>query len=374
MGATPATPALQDYAIVVGVNYPSGSLGGLMGTGNDAVAFMEWLRSPTGGGLRDDNIKPVRSPRRAQRSIRTAKPIQEEIDNALEDIGVGGSQKPIGRRLYFYFSGHGFGRHADEVCMLMAHATRKHLNRNIGLREYRNFFQEHSYFQEVVFVLDCCREPVPPGSGSMPQPPTFTLDPDNPLQVVSDLVVLAAPNGQKSHELVDPKSRKRRGLFTLALIDVLSGAVGVDAHGRHTGFNLRDNLDARMRTLASPSDGPIAGQRAMVEPRDNLNTGLVLTKVPVVAANTVSVRIIAPDGARGELSVCEGTTHVIASRRASEARESDPPWLVDLLPTKSYSVRHQKRANAAPLFAVIDWAQLEATKKDGDYVFVFPDA
>jgi hypothetical protein len=373
MGATANATELQDFAIVIGVNYPSGTLSGLKGTRNDAAAFVEWLRSASGGNVPKDNIRTVRSPARAQRSARTAKPIQEEIDDALEELGVSLSKKPVGRRLYFYFSGHGFGRHADEVCMLMAHATKKRLNLNIGLREYRNFFQEHGYFQEIMFILDCCRDPEPPLSGTVPQPPTWTVDADSPPPIVSDLVILAAANGKKAHETDDPKTGNPRGIFTLALLDVLSGRAGVDVQGRHTAFNLRDNLDARMQALVGANEGAIAGQRAMVETRDNLNTGLVLMAVQVPSTSTVPVRIIAPAGAKGDFIVLEGTTNEVARHPAAHATEEQPPWQVDLSPTKFYSVRHQKSASAPALFAVIDWAQLEATKKDGGYVFVFPE-
>lgn len=366
------TDELQDFAIVVGVNYPDGSLSGLMGTRDDAVAFIEWLKSPTGGNVPLDNIRDVLSPATAQSSARDAKPIQDEIDDALEHMGVGLSKRPAGRRLYFYFAGHGFGNDADDICMLMAHATRRKLNRNMGLRQYRNWFQEHSYFQEVVFVLDCCRDPDLPKLDSVPQAPTWTVEVDDPRQTVGDLVIFAAANGMKSHEITDPKTGKRRGLFTLALLEVLSGNVGVNDKRQHTGSNLLDNLDARMKALAGANGGTIAAQRAMIELRDNLRTGLVLATV--AAASDVPVRIIAPDGAKGDFVVLEGTTIEVARRPAAEAAAAAAPWLVDLDPTKSFSVRHEKSVASPPLFAVIDWAHLNATKKDGDYVFVFPDA
>lgn len=365
MGAT-----LQDYAIVIGVTYPSGTLSGLRGTRGDAAAFTEWLKSPQGGNVPKDNIRVVLSPAKAQRSPRTARPVQEQIDDALEDLGVSLSTKPMGRRLYFYFTGHGFGRRPDEVCMLMAHATRKHLNRNIGLREYRNFFQEHLYFEEVVFVLDCCRDLASPLSGSAPQLPTWTLDADVPPPTVSDLVILAAPNGMKAHEIVEQKTKKPRGLFTLALLDVLKGNLCID------GSNLNDMLNARMAALSAANGGTIAEQRATVEERDNRNSGLVLRKrlATETETSTAPVRIVAPKGLKGELVVCEGTTVEIERRAAARATRDDPPWLVDLSPSRSYAVRYEKSASAMPLFAVIDWVRLEATKEDGHHVFVFPDA
>ena len=363
MGAT-----LQDYAIVIGITYPSGTLRGLRGTRGDAAAFTEWLKSPRGGNVPKDNIRVVLSPARAQRSPRTARPVQEQVDDALEDMGVSLSRKPVGRRLYFYFTGHGFGRRPDEVCMLMAHATNKHLNRNIGLREYRNFFQEHLYFEEVVFILDCCRDLASPLSGSAPQLPTWTLDADTPPPVVSDLVVLAAPNGMKAHETVDQKTRKPRGLFTLALLDVLNGNLGVD------GSNLNDILNARMAALAAANSGTTIEQRATVEERDNRNSGLVLRQVLAAGTSTVPVRIVAPDGLEGDLVVCEGTTIELDRRAAAIVTRDESPWLVDLSPSRSYSVRHEKNATALPLFAVIDWVRLEAAKENGAHVFVFPDA
>jgi hypothetical protein len=363
MGATTNATELQDFAIVIGITYPNNSLKGLRGTLNDAAAFTRWLKSKNGGNVPKENIRVVRSPELFQRSQDTAKPVKEQIDDALEELGVSRSKKPAGRRLYFYFAGHGFGLNADEVCMLMAHATPGKLNLNIGLHEYRTFFQEQGYFQEVVFVLDCCRDQVPPRKGIAAQPPPWTLEPDSPPPIVNDLVVLAASNGMKAHETTHPRTRKPRGLFTLALLDVLSGNLDVD-HG-----NLRDTLDARMHALVGANGGTIASQHPTVESRLNGHGGLVLR-----SASAVSVRIIAPAGATGDLVVYEGMTRERFRRAATEVTRRKPPWLVELSPANLYGVQLEESASASSLFAVINWARLEATKKDGRYVFVFPDA
>jgi hypothetical protein len=365
MGVTTPAPALQDYAIVIGVTYPSGTLSGLRGTLKDAAAFVEWLKSPRGGNVPKDNIRVVSSPPRAQSSARTARPIQEEIDEALEDVGVSLSRKPVGRRLYFYFTGHGFGGDPDDIGMLMAHATKKHLNRNIGLQGYREFFHNHHYFQQVVFILDCCRDLASPNSGAMPQLPTWTVDADIPRPVVDDLVIMAAPYGMKAHETIDRRTKKPRGLFTLALLDVLMGNLRIDA------FNLKASLDTRMAALAAENGGVMFDQWASIARYESSRSVLVLNEAQEA---TAPVRIVAPKGLKGKLVVCEGTTNEIARRTAAKVTREDPPWLVDLSPARSYAVRHEKNASAIPLFAVIDWNRLEATKEDGNYVFIFPDA
>ena len=91
----------------------------------DATRFMEWIGSEDGGGVPESN----------RRLIITAfevnpdkpidwKPEQDDIDQALEvfwraprlEKEVGKQDKEeifLGRRLYFYFAGHGYGHKPD---------------------------------------------------------------------------------------------------------------------------------------------------------------------------------------------------------------------------------------------------------------------
>ena len=130
----------EDFAIVVGINaYPQ--LTPLRGALQDANMFKNWLISPKGGDLPDTNVKTILSPDGFASDPFDASPIKRDIDRALRDFGLGNidleDPQPIGRRLYFYFSGHGVGPNFDEVAMLMADAGPNFLNNNVGMRPYQ---------------------------------------------------------------------------------------------------------------------------------------------------------------------------------------------------------------------------------------------
>jgi hypothetical protein len=366
MGAT----ALPDYAIVIGITYTSNSgLKALAGTLRDATAFTEWLRAKHGGNVPRKNITSILSPEK-QRSKQSAVPLKDQIDDALLDLGLDGTQKPIGRRLYFYFSGHGFGLQAGEICMLMARATSKELNANIGLGLYRASMRALAYFEEIVYVIDCCRNPSPPAFGVSAVPPNFTPPLPSGCDAVRDVVVAAAPAGFESFETTERSTRLRRGLFTMALLDVLASPIGVDEAGRHTVLNLERNLQSRVTAILA-SNGLSAGKqqpKVDVQPDPKADIVLVTPKI-----KPVPVRIVAPDRARGTLVVLENNVTPVGDRDAEKATSDKPPWMVKLWPTKLYSVRHT-REDQLSSDAPIDWSVLAATSKDGEYVFVFPDA
>jgi hypothetical protein len=361
-------PVLEDFAIVIGITYPDASLAGLTGTLRDAAAFTEWLLDPEGGNVPKKNIRAVLSPEK-QRSLTNARPLQDKIDDELKKIGVNGTRKPIGRRLYFYFSGHGFGPKPSDICMLLAGATSTELNLNISLSLYRDFFRNTSYFEEVLYILDCCRDPTPPVLGFSPGPPRFTPSSATPAGLVSDAILAAAANGKKSHEMIDPRIRRRRGLFTMALLDVLQNTVGVDPRGQHTAFNLQQNLRKRVNEIVSHNRLKGVEQLPTLDISDHRGTNLVLAKPPITP---VPVRIIAPKGAAGDLMVLENNIVPIDCRPADKATARKTPWLVDLLPTKLYVVRHT-REDGTSVDIPIDWTTLPASSKDGEYDFVLPN-
>src|SRR5579872_5315370 len=89
-----------DFGVVVGIeDYPY--FRSLHGAASDARAFHDWLCDERGGGLDPRNVRLVLSDPEQET------PAQDEIDRELvamlEAAKVGGG----GRRLYFYFSGHG---------------------------------------------------------------------------------------------------------------------------------------------------------------------------------------------------------------------------------------------------------------------------
>ena len=144
-----------DFAVVVGLDdYPNfGSQGRpLKGAIADATRFAKWLKDTnTGGGLPERNCKEVLS---------TANPLgpnQLAVDLAVESAITEARKAGGGRRLYFYFSGHGQARDQTDVALCLAHWSAMFRYAALSSEKYRSMFLKCSPFAEIVIMLDCCR-------------------------------------------------------------------------------------------------------------------------------------------------------------------------------------------------------------------------
>lgn len=239
----------DDYAILVGIdNYLY--LDPLKGAQDDIAKFQEWLLDLKGGSVPMKNIHLVLSP--PEQDQEDPQPLQEKINQKLKKIGVLNGRW-IGRRLYFYFSGHGYGK-IDDVGMLMGNASPLELGNNIGLRKYRNFFLEWGFFDEIIFILDCCRDPFQRAdTGKPPFTMPDELFPENP-PVVNHFTILACAYGRKSYEI--PKiadtsnKRQKRGILTLAVLEGLKDQMATDSNGNITASSLSEYVNTRIPQLA----------------------------------------------------------------------------------------------------------------------------
>ncbi len=317
----------DDYAIVIGINnYAAKGADGFRSLNSpirDASKFMEWLRSPDGGGIEDSSngtgrrIFPIFSPAMINSELPSpmdAKPVKDEIDNALMEIGLAGNAT-IGRRLYFYFSGHGLGISSDGIAMMMANAIRAMESRNIGLKNNRKYLQERDFFKEVVFIADCCRNrdtrPIELGT------PPFVTPPANALPLMKDVAILAAEYGEPAYAISDG-----HGLLTEALIEGLKGHPdAVDQLGRVTTSTLSSFLP---KTVASLAKSNFLHQEPEVNAYPN-KSEIVLA----VVDRKVPVKIIAADHVSGDIVVLYGDNTEIARRDANQARRGSP-WEIDL--------------------------------------------
>ena len=105
---------MSDYAILVGISrYPNPGFTDLEGPPNDMALFEEWLRSPTGGAIRDDPDEPhiirliTPEPYPSQFEPDEAPPTKATFERQFRRLVRSLDQVP-GKRLYLYFSGHGF--------------------------------------------------------------------------------------------------------------------------------------------------------------------------------------------------------------------------------------------------------------------------
>jgi hypothetical protein len=144
-----------DYAIVIGLNdYPQfGSQGRpLDGAISDAERFARWLKDKeTGGGLPDGNCHEILS---------TSNPLAPNklvVDLELGSVITAAKAAGGGRRLYFYFSGHGQAKSAHDVALCLCHWSPLFRYAALSSALYQAMFLKCSPFAEVVILLDCCR-------------------------------------------------------------------------------------------------------------------------------------------------------------------------------------------------------------------------
>jgi hypothetical protein len=214
--ASPSTDAGEDYALVIGVNhYPQ--LRPLRGAIADAQAFAGWLLDTNGGNVPTANVRVLLS------TPSPLSPIGHEINDALEEI-VESAQRTGGRRLYFYFSGHGaVGDRANDVALCMANWSTLRRRAALSADAWLDVIVRSGMFSEVAFFLDCCRVWATRVVGLPPR-----IDFEKPKRAMATRVFMAyATEFQRAAFEIDNysegSSTEIRGIFTQALIAGLRG-------------------------------------------------------------------------------------------------------------------------------------------------------
>lgn len=241
--------------------------------------------------------------------------------------------------------------------MLMANASMDRPNSNLGMRLYRQLFREFARFDEVVFILDCCRDPVKATAAA----PSWNLPPV-PLGAVVDFVVLAAAYGEKAIEGTEDEVNQRRGLLTQAILEGLKPEAA-DAEGRITASTLKAYVLKSVPELAKAldkTDKHLQQNPEIIAP----NTELVFATFPVEKLPKLRVHIIASPGLTGDLILRHGTDLHIIERRSVALATADQPWEIELLRNISYLVQHSD----SDLAEILDLRRA----KDDPYVFRFP--
>ncbi|HEY8610183.1 MAG TPA: caspase family protein [Roseomonas sp.] len=334
----------EDYAVVIGIE-DYGQLVPLPAATDDASDFARWLMEA--GGLPDGNVKLLISPPEASAVVSDPAPILKHITDAWLSLKVGAAlrrppaqKRRIGRRLYFYFSGHGFGPHFDNVGMLLADASSDILTRNMGLAPYRKFFHDHGLFDEIVYILDCCRDD---SRGTLVQPPEFTNNPPNPLPPPArEFVVMAARWGEKAFEAQFAPGERRSGLLTKALLEGLGldGAPkAVDVLDRVTTTSLWSWLQKRVPELnarVGVGQTPEAEGSGRDEP-------MVLATFPLSPAQAVTLQVTLTMPLTSTLMVLmvmHDSTRAEKERLDLATLPAGQPWVVALRPGFRYAVTH----------------------------------
>lgn len=337
----------DDFAIVIGIDKYA-SLPPLRSAVSDATQFAKWLIEV--GGVPDDHIILVKSPPRLPAQDDLVSPTVVHVTNALTRLGViekmreeSPERRRIGRRLYFYFSGHGFGPDPVDVGMLFAHATTDFLKRNMGLLAYRKMFQNGGLFDEVVYVLDCCRDDERTAETSGPE---FSVPSrPGPQPRAREFVIMAAGWGSKAFEAAvpdDPASR-RSGLLTEALLEGLGlgrPPTALDQLGRVTSSTLLAHVKARVPQLAQA-----AGVPQSPKGEDDDSAPIVLATFPLTSAEAVTLRVVPtlPQVQTGTLFFVQkflDGAEVEVARRELSGFPAGEPWEMKLRPGLRYAVRH----------------------------------
>jgi len=278
----------EDYAIVIGIeNYSS--LPVLSDATKDATQFARWLQDPVGGGLDEKKIRLILSPPQIPTPPKRHEPYKELIDEAFTSFKILATKGRVGRRLYFYFSGHGYGQD-DDLGMFMVEASEDQANLNIGLRHYRNFLMRWGFWDEIVFILDCCRTS---DYDAIPQHPSFTLRPPfpTPPPPVEDFVAFATLNGTPSFNTWDESQGRKRGILTKALLEGLADKA-VDGLGRITASSLGKYIKDRVPVIAKDNQVEQGAQHTTPHEEIIFKENIIITRKVGVAIPSATSQLI----------------------------------------------------------------------------------
>lgn len=288
----------EDRAIIIGVtDYPG--LTSLSGPENDAIAFHKWLIDPTGGGVPPGQAELIVSSSFNDPPFgdaANAEPTEQKIYRIFQGYKKIANQNKaakkglrVGRRLYLYFAGHGIAPNSisegfaptfEDAALLMANAEDEFFSYHIPGKSWANLFFMNGYFDEVVLLMDCCRENYPN------TPPNFVKQAFSTTYKELDENKLFYGFATKWNKLA--RERKMddgewHGVFTTALIAGLRGAAADPATGEVTARTLGNYLRENMKWYFDPAD--LNNAKIEKDPHlkyyDKSGNNLVFAQVPV---------------------------------------------------------------------------------------------
>lgn len=228
--------AQNDFAILVGISrYADEDLRPLDGPLNDVKIMRDWLLNEQ--GVPKDNIKEIVSnvtsppavadddfPPLMQDYVKTFLGIVRKDKNSYIRHDDG--------RIYLYFSGHGFSEKSDSSPHAALYVGNTFIKAgpqwNIYGTAFANWIKNHGLFNEVVLIMDCCRDAE---ITKVPSPPPLPVPVNISARIEVKLFQLyAAPLGGKAQERPIPSLKNEvHGLLTYAFLDAVQyGATGND--------------------------------------------------------------------------------------------------------------------------------------------------
>jgi hypothetical protein len=244
----------NDYAIVIGLNdYPQfGSQGRpLAGAIEDAKRFATWARdTQTGGGVPESNCQEVLS------TPDPLAPNKYGIDLALGSLITRAKAAGGGRRLYFYFSGHGQAKGPDNIALCLCHWSSLFRHAALSSALYREMFLKCSPFAELIMLLDCCRiRSIDAAGGESEIGCAIPVD-DAGRKRSMLAFATEFQNAAMEAEVDEGVSEEGpvvRGHFTEALVAALNGGAA-DSAGGVTASELKRYLELNVPRIAQAHD------------------------------------------------------------------------------------------------------------------------
>ena len=269
-------PLGQDFAVVVGLNsYPA--FEPLAGAEGDITDFAAWLREV---GVPAANLSVVLGSeydgvQTAEGGRPNVSDIERHFRALLQRGRVSGR---LGRRLYIVLAGHGFAPDIDSAALLTAEATVEELGYHIPGREVANAMARSGSFDEVVLIMDCCRDAVP----GIAARPLFWSIGHAEVDHVRQAACFAGPFGAGSSEGFIDEVQGFRGLFSRAVLKGLKGWAAA-TNGSVTVTSLRDFVEYYLPT--------IGGTSGFKGPRFHFDSKRDITLVDHVSPILISVSI-----------------------------------------------------------------------------------
>jgi hypothetical protein len=194
------------------------------------------------------------------------------------------SQKRLGmragRRLWMFFSGHGFAPSLDTSGVLMANATVKRVY-CIGAARWADRLYAGGWFDEVLLFQDACRSRI--AAADLDGLFLPLREPSQMLQR-NRFYAFSAKDQKLSKEVPFPDG-KVRGVFTATLLDGLRGAARDNATGAITARSLRTYLQDTMqsRLPAEDKDNPEIAKEPDVHDFDKFDIVPAPASLPAAA-------------------------------------------------------------------------------------------
>jgi hypothetical protein len=191
----------------------------------------------------------------------------------------------VGRRLYLYVGGHGFGRNRLDGAVFTANATVTRPG-YLDATSWARWFQQSSYFDEYVLWMDCCMRPE---ALIKPRAVGFgTVSPTRPARIFQSFA--ARFPGLAVEAVMEDGAV--HGAFTWALLQGLHGANANPVTGEVTTARLRDYLVNSMRDFMTPDQ--LADPAVSNEPDFGPDEDLVLASIrPATSAITLTFESLA---------------------------------------------------------------------------------